>query len=260
MYGIIGGSGFESFIELERELRIQTPYGSTTSYIGRLGGIDIVFLPRHGVRHEYPPHKVRYRANMYSFYKLGVKRVIGLNAVGGILEYMRAGDIVVPHDYVDFTKSRRYTFYDGPRVVHVDVSQPYCPELRRSIVKAALDICPERLWDRGVYVATEGARYETPAEISMFRLLGFDIVGMTGCPEAALARELGICYATICLVTNRAAGLQDRLTTSEVLAVAKASIPYVAKIVELTISKYLPRERGCKCGEVLAEAEFRRTE
>ncbi|MCS7112839.1 MAG: S-methyl-5'-thioinosine phosphorylase [Nitrososphaerota archaeon] len=256
MYGVIGGSGFESIMKLEDVVDIRTPYGSVTLYTGKLESVDIAFLPRHGVRHEYPPHKVNYRANIYSFYKLGVERIVGLNAVGGIKRYMQPGDIVVPHDYVDFTKCRRYTFYDGPKVVHIDVSQPYCPELRRSILEAASEVCPERLWDKGVYVATEGARYETPAEIAMFASLGFDVVGMTGCPEATLARELGLCYATICLVTNRAAGLQDRLTTKEVLATAKTCIPYIARIVELTFIRYLPRERGCRCKEALVEAEF----
>jgi len=253
---VIGGSGFESIMKTESTVNVWTPYGSVILYTGKLEGVSIAFLPRHGVRHEYPPHKVNYRANIYSFYKLGVERIVGLNAVGGIGRYMQPGDIVIPHDYVDFTKSRRYTFYDGPKVVHIDVSQPYCPELRESIVRAALEVCPERLWDRGVYVATEGARYETPAEIAMFASLGFDVVGMTGCPEAALARELGICYASICLVTNRAAGLQDRLTTKEVLATAKMCIPYIAKIVELTFTRYLPRKRGCRCGGALFEAEF----
>jgi len=256
LYGIIGGSGFESIIDLEDTINMRTPYGSVILHTGKLGGVEVAFLPRHGVRHEYPPHRVNYRANIYSFYRLGVERIIGLNAVGGIKEYMQPGDIVIPHDYVDFTKCRRYTFYDGPKVVHIDVSQPYCPELRRSIIGAALEVCPERLWDRGIYVATEGARYETPAEINMFRSLGFDIVGMTGCPEATLARELGICYATICLVTNRAAGLQDRLTTKEVLTITRLCIPYIAKIVELTLTKYLARERTCRCREALSEAEF----
>lgn len=256
MYGIIGGSGFESIMDLESTINMRTPYGSVILHTGKLGSVEVAFLRRHGVRHEYPPHRVNYRANIYSFHRLGVERIIGLNAVGGIKEYMQPGDIVIPHDYVDFTKGRKYTFYDGPKVVHIDVSQPYCPELRRSIIKAALEVCPERLWDRGIYVATEGARYETPAEINMFRSLGFDVVGMTGCPEAALARELGICYATICLVTNRAAGLQDRLTTKEVLAVAKQCITYIAKIAELTFTKYLARERTCRCREALSEAEF----
>lgn len=252
-YAVIGGTGFESLLEQAEELEVPTPYGRVKVYKGILKNVEVFFLPRHGVGHEAPPHRVNYRANIYSLHKLGVERIVALNAVGAINENFKPGDLVVPHDYVDFTKNRVYTFYDR-QAFHVDVSEPYCPEVRSSLIEAARKICG-KVWDKAVYIATEGPRYETPAEIRIFKLLGCDVVGMTGCPEAALARELGLCYGSLCLVTNMAAGLQDRLTTSEVLQVAKSSFRRVVETVALTLS-LIPEERGCRCREAALEAEF----
>jgi len=167
------------------------------------------------------------------------------------------GDLVVPHDLVDFTKFRRSTFYDDAPVTHVDVSQPYCPEIRRSLIKAAKphDV---KVWDQAVFVCTEGPRYETPAEIGMFKRLGCDVVGMTGAPEAVLARELEICYATLCFVSNMAAGMQERLTASEVAGVAEERMPVIRQILGEAI-KSLPKERRCPCAHALEDARLRRS-
>jgi len=252
---IIGGTGFEKLLTGSERLIIGTPYGvPPPTFFREIGGKSIVFLPRHGLEHTVPPHKVNYRANIYALHQLGVERILAVNAVGAINREFKPGDIVLPHDFVDFTKQRVQTFYDEPPVTHVDMSQPYCPELREVIVQ-----CAERLglkvWSRGVLVCTEGPRFETPAEIEMFRKLGFDIVGMTGVPEAVLAREMEMCYASICFVSNMAAGMQERLTSKEVYDVSLKIRPKIEQLLTETI-KALPPERSgtCPCANALKNA------
>jgi 5'-methylthioadenosine phosphorylase len=186
---------------------------------------------------------------------MGVERIVATNAVGAINLDFRPGDLVVPHDLIDFTKLRRLTFYDEAPVTHIDVSQPYCPEVRALLIQT-IKKHAARVWDQSVLVCTEGPRYETPAEIEMLRRLGCDIVGMTGVPEAVLARELEMCYATLCFVSNMAAGIQRRLTTSEVIKVAKEKMPIIQQILRETI-EHLPHERRCACAHALRDARFR---
>lgn len=255
---IIGGTGLEDLLKEARQIRIGTPYGLPPPiYLGKIDEKPIALLPRHGTHHSIPPHKVSYQANVYALHQLGVEQIIATNAVGAINTKLSLGDLVVPHDLVDFTKFRRSTFYDDAPVTHVDVSQPYCPEIRRSLIKAAKphDV---GVWDRAVFVCTEGPRYETPAEIGMFERLGCDVVGMTGAPEAVLARELEICYATLCFVSNMAAGMQERLTASEVTEVAEEKLPVIRQILREAI-KDLPDDRGCPCAHALEDARLRRS-
>ncbi len=254
---IVGGTGFEKLFVNAKQIRLGTPYGIPPPlFIGEVDGRNVVFLPRHGPEHSVPPHKVNYRANIYALHKMGVERVIALNAVGAINMKFKPGDIVVPKDFVDFTKSRPTTFYDEAPVTHIDVSQPYCPEIRELLIANA-EKTGVRLWADAVLVCTEGPRFETPAEIKMFRRLGFDIVGMTGAPEAVLARELEICYATLCFVSNMAAGMQERLTPSEVSKVSKQITPKIEQILIDTVNA-LPLERKgvCPCAHSLKNARF----
>ena len=254
---IIGGTGFENLLKEAGQIRIGTPYGLPPPiHIGKIDGKPLAFLPRHGTHHSIPPHKVSCQANVYALHQLGVERIIATNAVGAINMKLSPGDLVVPHDLVDFTKFRRSTFYDDAPVTHVDVSQPYCPEIRRSLIKAAKphDV---KAWDQAVFVCTEGPRYETPAEIGMFKRLGCDVVGMTGAPEAVLARELEMCYAALCFVSNMAAGLQERLTAGEVARVAEERMPVIQQILREAI-KSLPEDRGCPCAHALEDARLRR--
>lgn len=253
---IIGGTGLETLFKDARELCLGTPYGILPSlHIGRISGEDVIFLPRHGPHHSTPPHKINYRANIHALYKVGVKRILATNAVGAINKDFEPGDIVVPHDFVDFTKLRHVTFYDQAPVTHVDFSQPYCPEIRKLMVETA-EKFGFHVWDKAVLVCTEGPRYETPAEIRMFRRLGCDVVGMTGSPEAVLARELEMCYASICYVSNMAAGIQKRLTAHEVSEVSKRILSELEQILIETV-KTLPSERGCPCSEALKEARLK---
>jgi len=253
---IIGGTGLEALLKGAEQIRIGTPYGLPPPIsIGEVGEQLVAFLPRHGVHHSIPPHKVNYRANIYALHEIGVQRIIATNAVGAINLDFKPGDLAVPHDLIDFTKLRPLTFYEEAPVTHIDVSQPYCPEIRAVLVEAMRKHVG-RAWDRSVLVCTEGPRYETPGEIEMFRRLGCDIVGMTGVPEAVLARELETCYATICFVSNMAAGMQQRLTTSEVAEVAKEKMPFIQQILRETI-EHLPKERHCPCAHALKDARFR---
>lgn len=254
---IIGGTGFEKLFMGIQQVRLGTPYGIPPPlFTGKVGDRNVVFLPRHGPEHAIPPHKVNYRANIYALHKMGVERVVAINAVGAINISFKPGDIAVPKDFVDFTKSRPTTFYDEAPVTHIDVSQPYCPEIRKLLIKHA-EKTGLRLWDKAVLVCTEGPRFETPAEIEMFRRLGFDVVGMTGAPEAVLARELEMCYAALCFVSNMAAGMQERLTPSEVSRVSKQIMPKIEQILIDTV-KTLPLEREgeCPCVNALKDARF----
>lgn len=242
---VIGGTGLEGIFKGSEVINVGTPYGISYSIlIGEVGGRRAAFLPRHGHRHEVPPHKVNYRANIYALYRLGVERIIATNAVGAINLSFKPGDLVVPHDLIDFTRQRPLTFYDQAPVTHIDLSEPYCPEVRRVLIDKAREVATTH--DQAVYVCTEGPRFETPAEIRMFRSLGCDVVGMTGAPEAALARELGICYATLCFVSNMAAGVSGKLTYEEVSRVSESVMPKIRRILLEAVAS-LPEKRGCEC-------------
>jgi 5'-methylthioadenosine phosphorylase len=255
---IIGGTGFKSFFKDAKERSVKTRYGKASPmYIGKTGAREVVFLCRHGPNHSVPPHKINYRANLYALYEMSVERVIAINAVGAINRDFKPGDIVVPHDFIDFTKFRDATFYDGTPVTHVDVSQPYCPEIRRLLIanakKAGL-----RVWDRAVLVCTEGPRFETPAEIEMFRRLGCDVVSMTSLPEAVLARELEICYAAFCFVSNMAAGFQEMLTPFEVSKVCARIMPRLEQALIETVKALPIRRKGsCPCVNALRDARIK---
>jgi len=242
---IIGGSGLEELFSSSEKIYVGTPYGiSHEISVCELQGKTVAFLPRHGRGHTVPPHKINYRANIYALYKLGVERIIATNAVGAINLDFKPGDLVVPHDLIDFTRQRHLTFFDQPPVTHIDFTEPYCPEIRRILLEKAKKVGV--VHERAIYVCTEGPRFETPAEIRMFRMLGCDVVGMTGMPEAALARELGICYATLCFVSNMAAGISGRLTYEEVSEVSRVVMPKVRNVIMEAVSS-MPETRSCQC-------------
>lgn len=253
---VIGGSGLEDLVKGEEQIRVGTPYGLAPPIsVGNVDGKSVAFLSRHGLHHSVPPHKVNYRTNVYAFHKLGAKRIIATNAVGAINRRFKVGDLVVPHDFIDFTKLRQLTYYNDAKVTHIDISQPYCPEIRSVLIKKA-EKHGIKIPAKAVLVCTEGPRYETPAEIEMFRRLGCDVVGMTGIPEAVLARELEMCYATLCFITNMAAGIQKRLTTEEVATTAREKTPLIQQVLRETI-KHLPTKRRCPCAHALKDAKLR---
>ncbi|AAC06801.1 S-methyl-5'-thioadenosine phosphorylase [Aquifex aeolicus] len=276
MLGIIGGSGLYNLpgIKVKEEVQVKTPFGEPSSpvVIAEVEGKKVAFLARHGRGHEYPPHLVPYRANLWALREVGVKRVLGISAVGGINELLMPGDFVVIHDYLDFTKTRRSTYYEGKfsvkvegedkvakllregKVVHVDMSEAYCPEMRKVLIQI-LKEKNFRFHPKGVYACTEGPRFETPSEIKMLKLLGADVVGMTGYPEVALARELTMCYASLCVVANPAAGIAGyRLTSNEVIQLMKRKEEEIKEVV-LKFIKELPEIRSCDCEKSLEGAE-----
>ncbi len=253
---VIGGTGLEALLTGEEQIKVGTPYGLAPPIsVGSVNGKTVAFLPRHGLHHSVPPHKVNYRANIYALYRLGVKRIIATNAVGAVNRRFKVGDFVVPHDFIDFTKLRQLTYYNDAPVTHIDVSQPYCPEIRSVLIKMAQKH-RARVQAKAVLVCTEGPRYETPAEIEMFKRMGCDVVGMTGTPEATLARELEMCYATLCFITNMAAGIQKRLTADEVATIARTKMPIIQQVLRETI-KHLPAKRRCPCAHALKDARLR---
>jgi 5'-methylthioinosine phosphorylase len=234
---IIGGTGLTDLAGLEITHRqiLPTPYGETSSPIihGRYAGKSIVFLARHGARHTIPPHKVNYRANIWCLKELGVQTVIAIAAVGGIHPSLQPKDLVIPHQLIDYTWSREQTFFaeDQNPVTHIDFTQPYCESLRERLLAAAQQVS-FKIHPQGIYGATQGPRLETAAEIERMARDGCDIVGMTGMPEAALARELNLCYATCAVVSNPAAGRNSKpITMAEIEANLNEGIEQVRQLL-----------------------------
>lgn len=211
MLAIIGGTGLTRLNNLQITHRqvIRTPYGEPSGALtfGEINGHAVAFIARHGYGHTIPPHEINYRANIWALAEQRVTRVVAVCTVGGIRADLGPGAVVLPHQIVDYTHGRRHTFFEGgdKPVTHVDFTQPYSGEMRQRILTAAASI-QQPLFDGGVYAATQGPRLETAAEINRIERDGGDVVGMTGMPEAALARELGLDYAAIAVVVNHAAG------------------------------------------------------
>jgi 5'-methylthioinosine phosphorylase len=218
VYAIIGGTGLTQLegLNIRQSLPVNTPYGvpSGDIQIGDFAGREVMFLARHGHPHRLPPHKVNYRANIWALKQAGAEAILAVNAVGGIHSAMGAGHFCVPHDLIDYTSGRDHTFFadDLEQVTHIDFSYPYSEALRGRLI-AALTAEGCEFSERGVYACTQGPRLETAAEIIRLERDGCDIVGMTGMPEAALARELELEYACLALVVNPAAGKSPTVIT-----------------------------------------------
>ncbi len=240
MLAIIGGSGLSklSNLDVTRRLAVRTPYGEPSGALtfGRIAGADVVFLARHGYGHTIPPHEVNYRANIWALKQQQVAGVVSVASVGGIRADMQPGVIAVPHQIIDYTWGRKNTFFEGGEqgVVHIDFTEPYSGSLRRRIVDAAR-ACGEAVVEDAVYAASQGPRLETAAEIDRLERDGVDVVGMTGMPEAALAREANLEYATIAVVANFAAGRASSLhgiRMQDIEQVLQASLVRVRRIIE----------------------------
>ena len=240
MLGVIGGSGLSVLANLEAVRRqiVRTPYGEPSGALtfGRIGGRDIVFLARHGYGHTIPPHRVNYRANIWALQSQQVRDVISIASVGGIRDDLAPGDLVVPHQILDYTYGRETTFSGNTErgVVHIDFTHPYCEGLRRRILRAVV-AAGHRAADGATYAATQGPRLETAAEIDRLARDGADMVGMTGMPEAALARELDLCYAALAVVVNHAAGRgasAEGVRMDDINAVSQTAMGKVRSILE----------------------------
>jgi len=213
--GVFGGSGFYSLLSDVEEVELETPYGKPSAPLttGEIGGKRVAFLPRQGRRHELPPHRIPYRANVWAMRELGVRRIIGPNASGALTAELQLGEFVVCDQFVNMTSGRAETFYDGPETTHVSAADPYCADLRRLLVETAGELgIPAR--DGGTVVVVNGPRFSTRAESRWFQSQGWEVINMTAYPEAQLARELELCYANISMVTDYDVGVEGTAPVS----------------------------------------------
>ena len=251
--GVIGGTGFYAFLDDAHEVAVDTPYGppSDPIVVGEVGGRRVAFLPRHGRDHRFPPHRIPYRANLWALRSLGVQQVLGPSAVGSLDPEMGPGALVVPDQFVDRTSGRAQTFYDEKMAVHVSAADPYCPRGRA----AAIDTARAAGWPpvpSGTLVVIEGPRFSTRAESQWYARQGWSIIGMTGHPEAILARELAMCFTTIALVTDLDAGVESGagVTQEEVFAVFRENTERLRNLLFDTVTA-LPAVRDCPCVHAL---------
>jgi 5'-methylthioadenosine phosphorylase len=251
--GVIGGSGFYEFLEAADELTIDTPFGppSDPLTIGTVAGRRVAFVPRHGRKHQFPPHRIPYRANLWALRSVGVRQVLAPAAVGSLTPSYGPGTIVVPDQLVDRTRGRVQTFYDRSGAVHVQFADPYCPVGRAHAVQAAR----QTGWvpaASGTLVVIEGPRFSTRAESQWYAAQGWTLISMTGHPEAVLARELALCYTTIALVTDTDAGIEEGegVTQAEVFAVFGTNVARLRELI-LRLVAILPDDRNCPCPRAL---------
>ncbi|MBA3718520.1 MAG: S-methyl-5'-thioadenosine phosphorylase [Actinobacteria bacterium] len=242
--GIFGGSGFYSFLEGAEEIAIDTPYGlpSAPVAVGEVAGRQVAFIPRHGRSHELPPHRIPYRANVWAMRELGVRRIIGPCASGALTRGLELGAFVVCDQYVDRTRGREDTFYDGPETTHVSAADPFCPDLRRLLVATARerDI---QVGDGGTVVVIQGPRFSTRAESQWFQSAGWEAINMTAYPECHLARELELCYATIAMVTDYDVGVagEESVTAAQVVRVLQENNARLRELLLAVIPKIGPQ-------------------
>jgi len=254
--GIIGGTGFydRHLVKNGREMRLSTPYGPPSDLIvvGELNGRKVAFLPRHGKKHTIRPTDVNSRANIYALKELGVQRILAPSTVGSLREEYKPGDLVFVDQFIDRTTKREQSFYTGPKVCHISVAEPMCPDLRKILIEVAEEM-KISYHKTGTYVCIEGPRFSTKAESKMFRSWSADVVGMTVVPECVLAREAEICYASIATVTDYDVWKDHPVSAGEVASTMKQNIEKVKKVIIKTIAK-IPKERTCECKDALKSA------
>lgn len=256
---IIGGTGIydEKILKNVQKLKIFTPYGPPSDLI-TVGDFEfngkkrkVVFLPRHGSNHTIPPHKINFLANIHALKELNVERIIGISAVGSLNEKFAPGDIVLCDQFIDFTKQRKQTFYDGNRVCHISMADPFCNELRE-IAKETIANLNFKFHEKGTYLCIEGPRFSTKAESKFFRNFA-DVIGMTLCPEVTLAREKEICYLNISTVTDYDVWKEKPVSIDEVINVMKENNEKIKEIL-INLIKRIPEERKCECKNALKNA------
>ena len=256
---MFGGSGFYSFLDEVEYLDPDTPYGKPSApvAIGSVDGRRVAFLPRHGAKHQWPPHRVPYRANLWAFKQLGVERVVGPCAVGSLQTNVKPGEFVVCDQLVDRTSGRASTFYDGPETTHISFADPYCPTMR-GVAIAQAKALGIQTHDRGTVVVIEGPRFSTRAESAFYSRQRWEVINMTQFPEAVLARELELCYANVSLVTDYdvgVAGEVEAVSHEEVVKVFQANNDLLRELLFKVIAN-MPDARDCPCATALANARF----
>ena len=259
--GVFGGSGFYSLLENVQEILVETPYGppSDTLFLAEYAGRRVAFLPRHGRRHQIPPHAINYRANVWAMKSLGVRYLISPCAAGSLQTHVRPEHFVVCDQYVDRTHSRKDTFYDGPEVYHVSSADPFCPHLRR----LAIDVIREQgitVHETGTLVVIQGPRFSTRAESRWFTSAGWEVIGMTAYPEAYLALEQEIAVVNIALITDYDSGISAEgeiapVTSAEVYSVFLKNAERVKKVV-LELVRRIPLDLDSPCHHMLEQAKI----
>lgn len=256
--GIFGGTGvYDSGLLKDcKEINIETPYGSTSDSIsvGTFRGRKLAFMPRHGRKHSIPPHLINFRANIWAFKELGIKRIIAPSAVGSLREELEPGHFALPSQFLDFTKSRKSSFSEEGKVIHISVADPFCPELQNSVLNAA-DSLKIDVHKNCTYVCIEGPRFSTRAESKFFKTTGADIIGMTLVPECQLAREAQMCYVSVSAVTDYDVWAEKPVTAKEVLETLSKNSERMKKLLAALVD-IVPQEKSCRCKDALAEAQF----
>lgn len=255
--GIIGGTGIydSEFFSKTEDVKVHTPYGSPSDLItiGEYAGKKIAFIPRHGRNHRIPPHRINNRANIWALKQMGVKRIVAPTAVGSMNLEFKPGDIIIPDQFVDFTKGRQYTFYDGDQVCHISLADPFCRELR-NIVNNVKDL-NYNLHPNATYICVEGPRFSTRAESQFYRdVVKADIIGMTLVPECQLSREAKICYLSIATVTDYDVWADLAVTSKEIIRTLHNNVEKAKKLIGLVIDKIPPERTNCTCAHALEES------
>ncbi|MDD2431243.1 MAG: S-methyl-5'-thioadenosine phosphorylase [Firmicutes bacterium] len=252
--GVFGGSGFYSLIDNVEEVFIDTPFGAPSDKlaIGVIGGKRVAFLPRHGKDHSIPPHKINYRANLWAMKELGVKEIIGPCAAGSLIPEFKPGDFVVSDQFINATSGRIDTFFEGPNVNHISAADPYCPKLRKLAYTKGRELGIP-IHEKGTIVVINGPRFSTRAESRYFSLIGGQVINMTQYPEGYLAKELGICYVNIALITDYDAGLEGRedivpVEHQAVLEVFEANIDKLKRLIVKMIESMDDSNADCHVG------------
>ncbi len=256
--GIFGGTGIydSGLLQDSKEVTIETPYGRTsdTITIGEFRGKKIAFMPRHGKKHSIPPHLINYLANIWSFKELGITRIIAPSAVGSLKDEIKPGHFALPTQFIDFTKSRKTSFSEEGKVIHISVADPFCPELQK-IVSDATKEQKITMHKDCTYACIEGPRFSTKAESRFYKSTGANIIGMTLVPECQLAREAQMCYVSISTVTDYDVWAEKPVTAKEVMNTLSENVKITKKLLTELIDK-IPKARSCSCEKALAEAEF----
>jgi 5'-methylthioadenosine phosphorylase len=260
LIGVIGGSGLYELFEAERTVEPETPYGPASAAItlSTIGGVQTAFLPRHGLSHELPPHRVPYRANLWALQAVGVTRIVAPCASGSLRPDLAPGTFVVCDQFVDRTTGRDHTFFDGPDVRHVSAADPYCADLRATLLTAGRELgLPMR--DGGTAVVIEGPRFSTRAESAWYQAMGWEVVNMTAYPEGWLARELGLCYANLSLITDYDVGVagdaaREAVTAQAVLEAFAANIDRLRQLLASAVSLIGPVPPDDACRRALENA------
>jgi 5'-methylthioadenosine phosphorylase len=254
--GVIGGTGVydPKIFEKGRDIKVFTPFGEPSDLvsIGVYKNTRVAFIPRHGRNHTIPPHRVNYRANVWALKQLGVERIIASSAVGSLRDDYAPGNLVIPDQFIDRTKKRLDTFYEGGQICHISSADPFCSQLRMFFVDFARELGLNTK-KNGTYVCVEGPRFSTRAESKLFRMWNADIIGMTLYPECVLAREAELCYVSIAMVTDYDVWAEKPVSTKEVMATMRENVEKFRKLIVEAIP-HIPTERKCSCGLSLKDA------